>query len=316
MTVEARRIPMTDQRGNAIIAALLVVALVATIGGKLLMTQEVWVAQVQARNSLDSAREAVLASLNWARAVLVDDTSDSKVDHNGEAWAQPMAVIALGDISISGRMEDEQAKFDLNSVALEGKPNTPAIAAFARLLATLNLPPSLADALVDWVDSDDETTPPGGAESGYYSGQTPSYRTPNSPLGSLEELLYVRGFDATTIQTLRPFVTVLPTPMTINANTASAEVLAATISSLPIDSARQVVAARRSKHFSSLEDFQSRLTPELREGIQNIGVQSQFFLAHGEAKIDVAGESTIYRISSLLQRQEKKWPLVIWQRPD
>jgi len=303
-------------RGNAIIAALLVVALVATIGGKLLMTQETWIAQVQARKNLDASRESVVASLHWARAVLHDDASASQVDHAGEAWSQPMPPISQGEITISGRLEDEQGKFDLNSVTLEGKVNAAAVTTFSRLLATLSLPPPLANALVDWVDSDDEPSAQGGAESSFYSGRSPPYRTPNAPLGSIEELLYVRGFDASTIQKLRPYVTALPTPMTINANTAPAEVLSAAVSGLSLESARALVAARRSKHYAALEDFEGQLMPAMREGLQNIGVKSQFFLAHGEARTEANGEQMVYRISALLQRQDKKWPLVIWQRPD
>jgi general secretion pathway protein K len=316
----ARHTYLRQARGNTIIAALLVVAFVATIGTKLLMTQETWVAQLQARQGLDGSREAVLASLHWARSTLADDGKTSQTDHAGEAWAQPMPVISQGEMSISGRIEDEQGKFDLNSVVLEGKLNAPALATFSRLLSSVNLPSSLAGALVDWVDSDEETAAEGGAESDYYSSRTPAYRAPNVLLGSLEELLYVRGFDALTIQTLRPFVTVLPTPSAINVNTASPEILSAAVSGLSLDTARKIVAARRAKHFATLADFEHHLNESEREGIQNLGVQSQFFVAQGEVKTEsvqgTRSEQSVYRVSTLLQRQEGKWPLVIWQRPD
>ncbi len=50
----------------------------------------------------------------------------------------------------------------------------------------------VADAIVDWVDPDDEQRA-SGAESGYYSGLPNSYLCKNGPLNSLEELLLVRG---------------------------------------------------------------------------------------------------------------------------
>ncbi len=50
----------------------------------------------------------------------------------------------------------------------------------------------IADAVVDWVDPDDDPRP-AGAESGYYSGLANPYLCKNGPLSSLEELLLVRG---------------------------------------------------------------------------------------------------------------------------
>lgn len=50
----------------------------------------------------------------------------------------------------------------------------------------------LADAILDWVDEDEEPRE-FGCENEYYSGLTPPYRTANRPLMTLEELLLVRG---------------------------------------------------------------------------------------------------------------------------
>lgn len=52
----------------------------------------------------------------------------------------------------------------------------------------------LADALIDWRDADDETSPR-GAESGYYLTLHPAYRAKNAPLSSVEELLMIKGFN-------------------------------------------------------------------------------------------------------------------------
>ena len=54
----------------------------------------------------------------------------------------------------------------------------------------------LADAILDFIDSDD-TSRSYGCESAYYSGLQPAYSAKNSPLESLDELLLVRGVTAT-----------------------------------------------------------------------------------------------------------------------
>lgn len=57
----------------------------------------------------------------------------------------------------------------------------------------------IADALVDWIDADDDTNPM-GAEIGYYQGATYPYRPRNAPLRSLAELELIAGIDATDVR--------------------------------------------------------------------------------------------------------------------
>jgi DNA uptake protein ComE-like DNA-binding protein len=49
-----------------------------------------------------------------------------------------------------------------------------------------------AEAILDWIDVDDEVRP-FGAESNYYAGMSPPYEAKNGPLDTIEELLLVRG---------------------------------------------------------------------------------------------------------------------------
>ncbi len=60
------------------------------------------------------------------------------------------------------------------------------------LMKLPNMTEDVADAIVDWIDPDDDPRA-NGAESQYYQGLSPSYRCKNGPLDSLEELLLVRG---------------------------------------------------------------------------------------------------------------------------
>jgi len=51
---------------------------------------------------------------------------------------------------------------------------------------------AVSDAILDWVDGDDNQLP-GGAESDYYQGQNPPYYAKNAPMDDLSELLMVKG---------------------------------------------------------------------------------------------------------------------------
>lgn len=64
--------------------------------------------------------------------------------------------------------------------------------AASRLLMIPGMTYDLADAILDFIDSD-ETSRTNGCESEYYNGLQPSYSSKNSPLESLDELLLVRG---------------------------------------------------------------------------------------------------------------------------
>jgi len=60
------------------------------------------------------------------------------------------------------------------------------------LMQLPNMTLDLADAIVDWVDADDDTRS-SGAESSYYGSLSPAYKAKNGPLNSLDELLLVKG---------------------------------------------------------------------------------------------------------------------------
>lgn len=60
------------------------------------------------------------------------------------------------------------------------------------LMALPEMTEDVADAILDWIDLDDEAREQ-GAESGYYAGLSPPYLPKNGPLASVEELLLVRG---------------------------------------------------------------------------------------------------------------------------
>lgn len=60
------------------------------------------------------------------------------------------------------------------------------------LMALPEMTEEVADAILDWIDTDEEVRTM-GAESSYYMSQSPPYSCKNGPLSSVEELLLVRG---------------------------------------------------------------------------------------------------------------------------
>jgi hypothetical protein len=86
--------------------------------------------------------------------------------------------------------EDESTRLNLSTImTLE---NTLPGSGKTLLMALPEMTEEVADAILDWLDEDDDAREL-GAEVSYYSGLTPPYAPKNGPLETVEELLLVRG---------------------------------------------------------------------------------------------------------------------------
>lgn len=298
------------QRGVAVVLAMGVVALAAIAATAIIVPQSIWMRQNQLTNEHVQAQVMVQAGVDWIRAVLSDDRRLSNVDHLGEAWAMRMPVMPIEKGELAGSIDDQQGMFNLNNLVQEGKVSATHLARFKRLLALLNLPGTLADALVDWMDADSAPQPQGGAEDEYYLGLNPPYLASNRPLTDVAELTLVRGFDSATCARLRPFVTALPRFTPINVNTAPPEVLAAMIEGLGINGARMLVEQRQRAHFRDDADFLNRLPQGAVAEDSDVSISSDYFMATLRVTI---GEAQA-RAGVLLARMDAGWPAIIWRK--
>ena len=86
-------------------------------------------------------------------------------------------------------LEDESTRLNLNTVLLADNYEENGA---QKLLMTLpGMTEPIADAILDWIDPDNDQRTL-GAEQDYYSSLAPPYAPRNGPLGSIEELLLVR----------------------------------------------------------------------------------------------------------------------------
>jgi type II secretory pathway component PulK len=158
------------------------------------------------------SRQLAESGVEYVKALLVQDPLVTK--NAGGLYANPSLfqgmllvddpisafrgrfTIVAPDVSTDGLyggirygLENESSRLNLNTVLLadSGSEN-----GARRLLMTLpGMTESIADSILDWIDSDEEQRPV-GAERTYYSTLDPPYEPRNGPLGSIEELLLVR----------------------------------------------------------------------------------------------------------------------------
>lgn len=301
---------MKNQRGVALLTVLLIVAMATTVMAFMAQQQAFW--QREMINGRDRAQASYIAQagVDWARAVLADDAANNQYDHAREMWAMRLPAIPVEGGEIQGVLEDQQGLFNLNNLLQNGMASAADVARFQRLLTTLGLPQELAYALADWMDRDNTPASSGGAEDGYYLNLPNPYRAANLPLYDLSELLWVRGFDAQTLQRLKGFVAVnAQSRVKINVNFASAEVLSAVVDGLTLQQARQLVIQRKETPFKTVAEFMQQLPSGIGESSRGeISVSSEFFLVDGHATLE-QGE---YVAQALLNRQGV-WATVVRQ---
>ncbi|MDP1906301.1 MAG: type II secretion system minor pseudopilin GspK [Pseudomonadota bacterium] len=300
--------PAGRDKGIALITVILIVALATTVASFVAWRQQVWTRQVENLRDASQGEAVVRAGVDWAGAILSEDRRKNAVDHLGEPWMQHVALpVERG--RVAGGISDLQARFNLNNLVRNGQASGADIAVMRRLLETLDLPLTLVDALVDWLDADGLPYGADGAEDAYYLAKPTPYYPANRALVDLSELLLVRGYEPEVLDKLAPYVCVLPIPTPVNVNTASAEVLSIVIPGLTVDDARRLVE-ERGDGSETVAGFRGKLSPAQVLGLQEslLSVASDFFLVD----LSVEFGRVRQRYLALYQRQGQNWPLLLW----
>lgn len=303
---------MKQQRGIALITILVMVALAtilaATIVKRQANTAENTAYLMRQNQSLMYAKSAEA----FFSELLVDDAENAAdIDHLQENWAKPMPAFPVEDGFVSGTIQDESGKFNLNSlVNADGTPNLPAKIWFEKLLLRVGLQEKLSEAVIDWQDPDEQTIGGMGAEANYYQGLSPSYLPSNTQFHHVEELKLVRGFEGEKYLQIADYVTTAPnTDSKLNINTASAVLLASLDSKLEVNAVQQVIQQRQAnlQYFSNVSELWAiepfaQVSNEVRSELNDLlGVQSNYF----KARIEVILSERKRQFSSDLVRKDK-----------
>lgn len=295
------------QRGAALLLAMIIVALVATLTAAMVWQQERAVAIEAAERARGQGSWILNGALDWARLILREDLRGSQqrgtpYDSLGEPWAQPLAEARLSsflaadkdnnadggpEAFISGAIEDAQSRFNLRALVDEaGRPVAVQLAALERLCELAGTS-SDAAALVAKALSE--------AQSG----------TTDNPEGAplrparWEDLAWL-GLDPATLQRLEPYADLLPVATPVNLNTASREVIVAAIDGIDLGSAERLLQARQRKPFERLEAVQALLTPGTVLEPSRVGVGSNHFYVAGRLRL----EDRVLEERSLLVRRD------------
>ncbi|MFQ5559937.1 MAG: type II secretion system minor pseudopilin GspK [Nitrospinota bacterium] len=217
------------------------------------------------------------AGIDAARGILQEDNrrrKTKKYDSLDEPWALLKGNIfpfPVGDGGVRVEIYDEGGKINLNSLVQCQQPkkcrkNEHYYVNIVKNFFTENdIDPNLIDALIDWMDADDQLQPY-GAEKEHYLSLTPPYEPRNDRILTLRELLLVDGIDRETYDKMLPYVTVYGgitigqagnPEGRININTASVEVLRALSEDMTEELSQKVIDYREKNPFQKTESLKT-----------------------------------------------------------
>ena len=309
-----KRAPPPSQRGAALLAAMLTVALVATFAAGALWQQWKAIEVEGAERQRTQARWLLTGALDWARVILREDAragdANAPTDHLAEPWAVPLQearlssfLAALPDgtgntidddklaqqVLLSGQVSDVQGRLNVTNLLQGEQLDTKTLLAFERLFDVLGVPPAQLSLLTQ----------------GLMAAQKQNGTAPLMPQ-HVSQLNWL-GLSPQALQSLSPHITLLPTRTPVNLNTASVQVLHASVPGLNMSDAQRLVQQRERQHWANLEAFQKALGRTVSlEGTHS--VNTRYFEVMGRLRMP----QTVLQERSLVQRDASDLK-VIWR---
>ena len=261
------------ERGAALLAVLLLVALIATLAA--LAMDRLALATRLAGNAraIDQARGYALGAEGLA-TLIVDRLNDRT---KGEAslpagWAGETRSIPVEGGLIRAKLGDGGSCFNLNSLVsgnqLSGFAARPQMMErLGTLLAVAGVPQARAGpvvaAITDWIDSD-MVPQRQGAEDDVYARAPVSYRAANALMADVSELRAVAGVTPAVYAAMAPWVCALPiseiAPLNVNILPPERAPLLAMLygGRMPIGQAAAILRSRPAGGWSSASQFREQ----------------------------------------------------------
>ncbi|OYT89553.1 MAG: general secretion pathway protein GspK [Burkholderiales bacterium PBB6] len=304
-----RRQARRAQQGAALLMAMLIVTLVATLAAGMVWQQWRAIEVEGAERARTQSTWLLTGALDWARLILREDARDGGPDGLTEPWATGLEEIRLStflaadkdntsdtglDAFLSGQITDAQSRYNLRNLVEDDDEAVKAeLKIITRLCEVLSLPSGVAQRLAEGMRGASE------AEDKLDDKEAVATGAPLRPV-RVEQLRWL-GLDADTVQRLTPFVTILPQRTRVNLNTASVEVMMATIDGLDRASAQRLTQQRLQlrKGFENLAAIKALLPEKVVLEERHVAINSSHFEVTGQLRY----EDSILREVSLVQRR-------------
>jgi len=203
---------IVNQKGSALIITLLLLAILTTLTVE--FAYEVYIDTAMLSNWTNSQRASLIAKSaqnfisNYLKGInRFSYTFVGEVSLPVEKDLGPNTILSI-------RLEDENAKFNINTIIEpNGTDNNDALKSLKKLFEYLNIDSNIALAIADYIDPDHEPRLRDSEDI-----------AKNTNLWSIDELKFIPGIDEKIFETIKPYITVYSNGL-ININTAKLPVL-------------------------------------------------------------------------------------------
>ena len=271
------------QQGAALLIAMLILTLVATVAAAMVWHQQRAIEVEAAERAGTQATVMLNAILDTARFFIrtlppgtpvVNGTGigqelkDMRLDQLLAADRNNNADTSL-DAFFSAQITDAQGRYNLRRlVGDDGKALPAELAALRRLCQAAGLPAETADQLAQalgtaWSGQDDEGP---------------------LPPGRIDQLAWL-GLDANVIATLRQHVDILPGRTPVNVNNATAPALVAAIDGIDAASAQILLNRRPPTGWKDLAGFRSLLPENITADDGRVAAQTRYFEVRASVRL-------------------------------
>ena len=293
-----------SSRGAALLAAMLTVSLVAMLAAGAAWQQWRTVEVESTERQHAQAQWLLLGALDWARIILREDArsgnADAPTDHLAEPWAIPLQEARLStflaanssssavnksvtngsstfsntfsedaltqEVYLSGQIIDLQARMNVSNLLQGNQIDLKSLQAFERLFEALSLPTAQLNTLAQ----------------GLVAAQQQKDGAPLLPQ-RVSQLTWL-GLTPQTLNSLAPYITVLPTRTPVNLNTAPPVVLYASVAGLSLADAKRLSDQRAQNPWSGLDTFQKAAGKPVSVDVTH-SVNSRFFEVVGRLRM-------------------------------
>ena len=311
------------QSGAALLLALLIMTLVATLAAGMVWLQWRGIEVEAAERARTQAEWLLNASLDWGNLILKSSNRNGHTEDDlGQPWATPLEETKLSsflsadgknrdddsgpEAYLSGQITDAESKYNLYNIILDPTK-----------LEEINRLQIICNAV--GVSPDIATTIGAGLRDSFSAQQNAAQggqpgATVLMPV-QIQDLAWY-GIDPKVLKQLEPFVELLPPAAgqpaalsTINANTAPPEVLMAALPGITRAQAQQIILRRQGKPLDSAKDIWAALGIANATGWQNpqpspspqqnqVDVKSFHFEIFGQLRYEqhmIREQSVVYR---------------------
>lgn len=329
---------LANQSGLALVLTLLTISFLVAATVQLMITINRQLSVSAALREQVRLDAMVLAGVHLARAALLADQGENDFDSLLDSWAvfdQETLADLSDDIDLEILVSDLSGRLQVNALVPQPSGNDSGAdrngqqyrEVWERFLTSGRFAidsddhaEALLDALMDWIDPDDDERPQ-GAEEGYYRALTPPYGSRNGPMLFLEELLLVKGMTPAILygdndhEGIADYITIAGDDGKINLNTAQLPVILALFPDISAEMAQELIEFReepRNRELLATADWYKQVGGLSGTGPDNglLTVTAQYFDITVQARLN-----QYHRIGTgiVLRADTREQTMLQWQ---